>query len=70
MPNEKIVRLLQVKILPEYRKEILQAVQANKLPTRADKGVEVYYQTARKDNPQYTDILCGFRVARRVRFPS
>src|SRR5215831_10753823 len=51
MPAEKSVRLLQVKVLPQYRDEVLQAVRENKLPTRADKGVEVYYQTARKDDP-------------------
>src|SRR5215472_12949107 len=51
MPNEKVVRLLQVKVLPQYRDEVLQAVRENKLPTRADKGVEAYYQTARKDDP-------------------
>src|SRR5262249_37773515 len=51
MTNGKIVRLLQVKVLPKYRDEVLQAVRENKLPTRADKGVEVYYQTARKDDP-------------------
>ena len=51
MPNKKIVRLLQVKVLPQYRDEVLQAVRGNKLPTRADKGVEVYCQTARKDDP-------------------
>jgi len=49
--NEKVVRLLQVKVLPQYRDEILQAVRENKLPTRADKGVEAYYQTAQKDDP-------------------
>ena len=51
MLNEKVVRLLQVKVLPQYRDEILQAVRENKLPTRADKGVEAYYQTAQKDDP-------------------
>ena len=51
MPNEKVVRLLQVKVLPRYRDEVLQAVRENKLPTRADKGVEAYYQAARKDDP-------------------
>ena len=51
MPNEKVVRLLQVKVLPQYRDEVLQAVRENKLPTRADKGVEAYYQTALKDDP-------------------
>src|SRR6516164_9522905 len=51
MPNEKVVRLLQVKVLPQYRDEVLQAVRENKLPTRADEGVEAYYQAARKDDP-------------------
>ena len=36
MTNEKIVRLLEVKVLPKYRDEVLQAVRENKLPTRAD----------------------------------
>jgi quinol monooxygenase YgiN len=31
--------------------EVLQADRENKLPTRADKGVEAYYQTARKEDP-------------------
>jgi hypothetical protein len=48
MPNEKVVLLLQTKVLPQYRAEILQAARANKLPTRAEPGVEAYYQTARK----------------------
>ena len=51
MPNEKVVRLLQVKVLPEYRDEVLKIVRENKLPTRADRGVEAYYQTTRKDDP-------------------
>jgi quinol monooxygenase YgiN len=37
--------------VPGYRDEVLRAVRENKLPTRADKGVEAYYQTARKDDP-------------------
>jgi quinol monooxygenase YgiN len=51
MPNEKVVLLLQTKVLPQYRAEILQAARANKLPTRAEPSVEAYYQTARKDDP-------------------
>jgi len=62
MPNEKIVRLLQVKVLPEYLDEVLQAVRENKLATRADKGVETYYQTARSDDP---NTLLFFAVLRR-----
>jgi quinol monooxygenase YgiN len=51
MKNEKVIRLLQVKVLPQYRDEILHAALANKLPTRAEEGVEAYYQTTRKDDP-------------------
>ena len=51
MKNEKVVRLLQVKVLPQYRDEILHAALENKLPTRTEEGVEAYYQTARKDDP-------------------
>jgi quinol monooxygenase YgiN len=51
MKGEKVVSLFQVKVLPQFRDEILQAVLENKLPTRAEKGVEAYYQTARKDDP-------------------
>lgn len=51
MTNEKVITLLQVKVLPQYREEILQAVLENKLPTSAEEGVEAYYQTTRKDDP-------------------
>jgi quinol monooxygenase YgiN len=51
MKNEKVIRLLQVKVLPQYRDEILNAALENKLPTRAEEGVEAYYQTTRKDDP-------------------
>ena len=43
MKNEKVVRLLQVKVLPQYRDEILHAALENKLPTRTEEGVEAYY---------------------------
>jgi quinol monooxygenase YgiN len=51
MKNEKVIRLLQVKVLPQYRDEILLAALENKLPTRAEEGVVAYYQTTRKDDP-------------------
>lgn len=49
--NEKVITLLQVKVLPQYRDEILKAVLENKLPTRAEKGVEAYYQTTQREDP-------------------
>ena len=51
MKNEKVITLLQVKVLPQYRDEILHTVLENKLPTRAETGVEAYYQTNPKDDP-------------------
>ena len=51
LKNEKVIRLLQVKVLPQYRDEILQAARENRLPTGAEQGVEAYYQTRRKDDP-------------------
>ena len=51
MKLEKVISLLQVKILPQYRDEILQTALENKVPTRAEEGVEAYYHTTRKDDP-------------------
>jgi hypothetical protein len=49
--NERVIRLLQVKVLPQYRGEILQATRENRLPTSTEQGVETYCQTGRKDDP-------------------
>jgi predicted PurR-regulated permease PerM/quinol monooxygenase YgiN len=49
--NERVIRLLQVKVLPQYRDEILQATREHRLPTSTEQGVEAYYQTRRKDDP-------------------
>jgi predicted PurR-regulated permease PerM/quinol monooxygenase YgiN len=57
--NERVIRLLQVKVLPQYRDEILQATRENRLPTSAEAGVEAYYQTRRKDDP---NAFIFFRV--------
>ena len=67
MPNEKVVRLLQVKVLPQYRDEVLQAVRENKLPTRADKGVEAYYQAARR--ARHASLLRRLFLTSCIRFP-
>lgn len=61
MKNEKVIRLLQVKVLPQYRDEILQAALENKLPTRAGEGVEAYYQTTRMDDPNGSENLLDNR---------
>ncbi|WP_396272855.1 putative quinol monooxygenase [Granulicella arctica] len=51
MPAHKVVLLVEAKIKPEHR-ELILAVAADNLPlTRAEPGVEAFYQTARQDDP-------------------
>jgi predicted PurR-regulated permease PerM/quinol monooxygenase YgiN len=58
--NAKVIRLLQVKVLPQYRDEILQAAREVRLPPSAEEGVEAYYQTTRKDDPNALIFLGVF----------
>ena len=51
MPNEKVVRLLQVKVYRSIATRFCRLFGQISCRTRADKGVEVYYQTTRKDDP-------------------
>ena len=51
MPNDKLVLLIQAKILPEHRAELLQAIRETLPLTRAETGVEFVYPTTRKDDP-------------------
>jgi len=60
MPNQKVILLLQVKILPQYRAEILQVARETKPLTRAEAGIEAYYQTARGDDPDKLVVFVVF----------
>ena len=51
MPNDKLILLIQGKVLPEHRAELLQAVRETLPLTRAETGVELLYPTTRKDDP-------------------
>ena len=51
MPNDKLILLIQAKVLPEHRAEFLQAVRETLPLTRAETGVELLYPTTRKDDP-------------------
>ena len=51
MPNDKLILLVQVKVLPEHRAELLQALREALPLTRAETGLELLYPTTRKDDP-------------------
>jgi quinol monooxygenase YgiN len=51
MPSDKLILLIQAKVLPERRAELLQTVRETLPLTRAETGVELLYPTTRKDDP-------------------
>ena len=51
MANEKMIMLIEAKIQPQRRAEVLDAAQEYLPLVRAEPGVETFYITARKDDP-------------------
>src|SRR6201993_34081 len=51
MSNEKVIMLIEAKIQPERRAELVEAVRHYLPQVRAEQGVEAFYVTARKDDP-------------------
>jgi quinol monooxygenase YgiN len=51
MTNEKVIMLIEAKIQPQRRAELLDAAQQYLPLVRAEPGVEAFYITARKDDP-------------------
>jgi quinol monooxygenase YgiN len=51
MPSDKLILLIQGKVLPEHRAELLQTVRETLPLTRAETGVELLYPTMRRDDP-------------------
>ena len=51
MTNEKVTMLIEAKIQPQRRAEIVEAVRQYLPSVRAEAGVEGFYVTARKDDP-------------------
>src|SRR5580698_1569992 len=50
MTNEKVIMLIEAKIQPQRRAEIVEAVRQYLPLVRAEPGVEAFYVTARKDD--------------------
>jgi len=51
MTNEKVIMLIEAKIQPERRAELVEAACQYVPLVRAEPGVEAFYVTARKDDP-------------------
>ena len=51
MLNDKLILLIQAKVLPEHRAELLQTIRETLPLTRAETGVEFLYPTTRRDDP-------------------
>ena len=51
MANEKVIMLIEAKIQPERRAELVEAARQYLPLVRAEAGVEAFYIAARKDDP-------------------
>ena len=51
MPNEKVIMLIEAKIQPQRRAELIEAARQYLPLVRAEPGVEAFYLTARQDDP-------------------
>jgi quinol monooxygenase YgiN len=51
MTNEKVIMLIEATIQPQRRAEFVAAVRQYLPLVRAEQGVEAFYVTARKDDP-------------------
>lgn len=51
MTKEKVIMLIEAKIQPQHRAELLGALHEYLPLVRAEPGVEAFYVTSRKDDP-------------------
>src|ERR1700761_5598448 len=51
MTNEKVIMLIEARIQPQRRAELVEAARQYLPLVRAESGVEAFYVTARKDDP-------------------
>ena len=51
MTNEKVIMLIEAKIQPQRRAELVEAARQYLPQVRAEAGVEAFYLTVRKDDP-------------------
>lgn len=51
MANQKVIMLIEAKIQPQRRAEVIEAARQYLPLVRSEPGVEAFYLTARKDEP-------------------
>jgi quinol monooxygenase YgiN len=51
MPNEKVIMLIEAKIQPQRRTELIEAARQYLPQVRAESGVEAFYLNARREDP-------------------
>ena len=51
MTDQKVIMLIEAKIQPQHRAELIAALREYLPLVRAEPGVEAFYVTARKDDP-------------------
>ena len=51
MTNEKVILLIEAKIQPQRRAELVEAIHQYLPLVRAEAGVEAFYISSRKDDP-------------------
>jgi len=51
MTDEKVILLIEAKIQPQHHTELIEALRKYLPLVRAEPGVEAFYVTARKDDP-------------------
>ena len=51
MTDEKVIMLIEAKIQPQHRPELMEALREYLPLVRAEAGVEAFYVAARKDDP-------------------
>src|SRR6202142_1756283 len=51
MANEKVIMLIEAKLQPQRRAELAEAIRQYLPLVRAEPGVEAFYITAQKDDP-------------------
>ncbi len=56
MTNEKVIMLIEAKIQPQRRAELVEATRQYLPLVRSEAGVEAFYVTARRDDP-YTFVF-------------
>jgi quinol monooxygenase YgiN len=51
MPNDKVIMLIEAKIKPQQREELIEAARQYLPVVRAEPGVEAFFISARQDDP-------------------